>query len=562
MTVIKKSNWIGFRNLTLCVGLLSLSACAAGGAGSNVASTLHWSDQFKAERIKADVEFLADDAMAGRDSKTTEYRVAANYVAAQFARLGLKPAGDDGSYFQQVPFVEYKLDREKSSLRFSYEGESVNLELGKEAFLPGSSVNLDFTTSGELVFAGFGIHAPQLGHDDLNGLDVTDKIAVVLSGAPKDWNSDIKATFRSPLGKAKHLIASGAKAVVMMNSSDDAQRWDVGFYDQRQDHTSLDWVVQQEGEAFDPAIAVISHKVLAPVFEAAGKPLTELFEDVKAGADIGSFPLGARVDLHRVSVITDQFESPNVLAVLEGSDPELKNEYVVTSAHLDHVGVSDHGEDGEDLIYNGAMDNATGVSVMMEVARNFKEQGIRPKRSILFAAVTAEEKGLLGAEYFAHYPTVAKDALVGNVNLDMPILLYDFADVIAFGATRSSLGPITEQAAAKAGVTLSEDPLPEQSLFVRSDHYRFVQQGIPAVFLMTGFGETADGEDGGKIFMEFLSTKYHTPQDEPSLPINYQAGAKFSYVNFLILKDIANAKDRPRWNEGDYFGVLYGAKSK
>ena len=245
--------------------------------------------------------------------------------------------------------------------------------------------------------------------------------------------------------------------------------------------------------------------------------------------------------------------------MIPGSDPVLSNEYVVLSAHLDHVGTNENAK-GDDKIFNGAMDNATGTSMLLEVARAFMNYGFRPRRSILLVSVTAEEKGLLGAEYFAHFPTVPAKSMVANVNLDMPVLLYDFQDVIAFGAEHSSLGEVTERAVAKAGIVTTPDPMPEQNLFVRSDHYRFVQQGIPSVFLMTGFLETPDGQNGGEIFKNFLATNYHSPKDAPDQPLNYKAGAKFAFVNFLIANEIANAKERPTWNEGNFFGNTFAGR--
>jgi Zn-dependent M28 family amino/carboxypeptidase len=226
---------------------------------------------------------------------------------------------------------------------------------------------------------------------------------------------------------------------------------------------------------------------------------------------------------------------------------------VLLMAHLDHEGVNPARE-GEDKIYNGAMDNATGISTMLEVARAMAETGKRPRRSILFAAVTAEEKGLLGSQYLAKHPVVGNGKLVGVVNLDMPVLLYDFTDVIAFGAEHSTLGPIVKRAGAQMNVALAADPLPQENLFVRSDHYRFVQEGVPSVFLMTGFGNGGD-----KQFTGFLSTNYHKVSDDLKQPIDWQAGAKFAKINYLIAREIADADEAPRWYAKDFFGDTFAA---
>jgi Zn-dependent M28 family amino/carboxypeptidase len=256
----------------------------------------------------------------------------------------------------------------------------------------------------------------------------------------------------------------------------------------------------------------------------------------------------------------ENISSPNVVALLPGSDPLLANEYVIYIAHLDHIGELHPDSGGEqphnDLINNGALDNASGVSVMLETARLFT-RGQLPRRSILFVAVTAEEKGLVGSEYFAMNPTVPVDSIAAAVNLDMPLLLYDFADVIAFGAEHSSLGDTVQQAAQTYATELSPDPFPEQNMFVRSDHYRFVQQGVPSVFLVTGMKSLDSTIDTQPIFEGFLQEHYHKPSDDLDLPINYAAAARFTRINTKIGELLANNPDRPAWHEGDFFGRTF-----
>jgi Zn-dependent M28 family amino/carboxypeptidase len=241
------------------------------------------------------------------------------------------------------------------------------------------------------------------------------------------------------------------------------------------------------------------------------------------------------------------YKAPNVIGVLPGSDPVLKNEYVVLSAHLDHVG-TDPLRAG-DKIYNGAMDNASGVATMLETARVFAGSKHRPKRSILFVALAGEESGLLGSNYLARNPVVGTGKVVANVNLDMPILLYDFQDVIAFGGEHSTMGEVTARAGASMGVSVSPDPMPEEDFFERSDHYSFVKVGVPSIFLMTGF------KNGGeKAFRTFLAKNYHQPSDQTDLPFNWEAGAKFARLNYLIARDVADAPEPPRWYQGNRYG--------
>ena len=279
--------------------------------------------------------------------------------------------------------------------------------------------------------------------------------------------------------------------------------------------------------------------------------------DRKGGKPRG-FALKASVRIQSDSV-SQRVTSPNVVAILPGSDPVLKDQYVVLSAHLDHIGVSPvkPGEPADkDRINNGALDNGAGIATMLEVARAMAQSPSKPRRSIIFLASTGEEKGLLGADYFARHPTVPIDRIVGNVDLDMPLLLYPFTDVIAFGADHSTLGPIVAQAVKPMGVSLSPDPMPQESIFVRSDHYMFVKQGVPAVFLATGF---ANG--GEKAWGDFLSGAYHHPGDDMTQKIDWQAGARFAQANYRITRAMADADTPPRWFKNDFFGDIFAPQA-
>lgn len=291
------------------------------------------------------------------------------------------------------------------------------------------------------------------------------------------------------------------------------------------------------------------------LFEGADLPLADLLARDEAGEPLPAFALPGEIHMAQSSR-HESITSPNVAGYLPGSDPLLSDEFLVYTAHLDHIGEL-HGEGHGDGINNGALDNASGISVMLETARLFTE-GAAPRRSVLFLAVTAEEKGLVGSEYFARNPTIPREQLAAVVNLDMPLLLYDFGDVIAFGAEHSTLGDAVRQAAEREGVALTPDPFPEQNIFVRSDHYRFVQQGIPAVFLVTGVTSADGATDTKAIFEGFLKDHYHTPSDDLNLPIDYRAAARFTRVNFGIGDILANQLERPRWREGDFFGETFG----
>ena len=501
--------------------------------------------EFTAEAFRSHVAFLSDDLLRGRDTGSPGYEIAARYVATRFESLGLKPAGANGSWYQQVPFVTYKLG--EAPARLTIGGST--FQNGKEFAIGASASETNQTLQAPVVFVGYGIDAPSQGFNDYAGLDVKGKVVAMLSGLPEGTPSDIAAHLNRQ--KSEMAEKRGAVGIVTIRTPAEQQRRPWAPLAEGVRHSGMTWV-GPDGRPYSPAPGVrFSATLDTPATEAlfAGSPTplaTVLADSGRKGVKPKGFALRQPLRLDRQSV-NERTTSPNVIAMLPGSDPALANEYVLLMAHLDHVGVDEKKEG--DKIFNGAMDNATGISTMLEAARAFVESGQRPRRPILFAAVTAEEKGLLGSQYLAKNPVVGAGKVVGVVNLDMPVLLYDFQDVIAFGAEHSTLGPIVQRAGAQMGVKLSADPLPQENLFVRSDHYRFVQEGIPSVFLMTGF---ANG--GEEKFTGFLKTTYHKPNDELSQPINWQAGAKFARINYLIAREIADAPQAPQWYSDSFFG--------
>lgn len=510
-----------------------------------------------AENIRAHMAFLASDLLEGREAGTRGYDIAAEYAASQFAQLGLKPAGENGTYFQTVPMVSYRsADRGTFTLHTS-DGRRVEMVPGEDQVVSRNPVQAETRVSAPLVFVGYGVVAPERGRDDYAGLDVKGKIVVALNGAPRSFQTEERAHYRSARSKRMEAEKRGAVGFISVETptseklqpfSGSARSWQAW---------SMTWR-EPAGGAFAPAATVpglgsVSLKGAAKLFAGAPTPLEQVYAAAETEAgDPPRFalPLRAEIVMRTEQQVT---QSRNVLALLEGSDPKLKEEVVVLSAHLDHVGVRTGGE--KDPISNGALDNAAGVATTFEAARAFVTSGKRPKRSVLFLLVTAEEKGLVGAEYFARNPTVPLERIVANVNLDMPILTYEFQDVVAFGATRSSIGPAVERAARRMGVALSPDPMPDEGLFTRSDHYRFVEVGVPAVFLMTGFRN-----GGEQQFRQFLATCYHKPCDDLSQPISYTAGARFARLNYEIARELADAPRRPAWNPGDFFGEKFGRR--
>lgn len=507
--------------------------------------------QASAQNVKAHMAFLASDLLQGREAGSPGFDIAANYVASQFAQLGLKPAGADGTYFQAVPMIAVRPADEGRFVVKDADGAEVPLVFGQDVMVGRPVGPAERKVSAPLVFVGFGVVAPEHRRDDYRGLNVKGKIVVVLNGAPASFQTEERAYYANGRTKRAQAAAHGAVGMISLSLPSDERRR--AFAEGRRSWQS--WAMtwrRPDGSPNDvavntPQLGAVSVQGAEKLFAGARKTYAEVAEAAeKPKGDPPRFPLATALD---VTLRTESkvIESRNVAGLIEGSDPRLKDEVVVLSAHLDHIGVTPPVKD--DGINNGALDNAAGVATTLEVARTFLESGQRPRRSILFLTVTGEEKGLLGAEYFARNPTVGRDNIVANVDLDMPILFYDFTDVIAFGSDRSGIGPAVRRAAARMGVTLSPDPLPEEGLFTRSDHYRFVEVGVPSVFLMTGF------QNGGEEkFRGFLSGCYHRPCDDLSQPIDYAAGAKFAALNYEITRELADGDVRPLWNKGDFFG--------
>ncbi|MFQ5564459.1 MAG: M28 family peptidase [Parvularculaceae bacterium] len=509
-----------------------------------------------ARRIEADVRYLADDARGGREAGTAGYDAAADYVAGRFKAMGLAP-GARGDWFQPTPLRSAERDLEAARATLEYGNGDVRELRHLEDYLIGRSYSRDgFDVTGPVVFVGFGVSAPEEGHDDYAGLDVDGKIVAVLQGAPSAFASEKRAYYGSTDAKMKTAAAHGAIGFLSLYTEAGERRRPWKRTIAHPERAGMTWV-RPDGRAEVPAPQLQASALMSPagaalLFEGAPKSYDEARKAAAAeeGAPEG-FELSVTMTLSGSAILQD-LRSKNVVAILEGDDPELRNEAVIFSAHLDHIGLEKPETPNGDGVNNGALDNAMGVSAMLEVARKFVEEG-GARRTLVFVAVTAEEKGLIGSDYFAHYPTVPKDSMVADINLDMPLVLFDFADVIAFGAEHSTLGRTVQSAADVLGVVVTPDPVPEMSLFTRSDHFRFVEQGVPSIFLFVGFG------GGGKeVFDDFMKNHYHSPSDDISLPIDYGEAARFAELNYRIARNVANNDTAPQWLEGDFFGELFG----
>ncbi len=504
-----------------------------------------------AETIEAHMRFLADDALEGREAGTAGYDTAAAYVAAQLEELGVAPAGTDGSYFQTVPLQRsYRVPEALSfGVTDTATGAEISFENNVDHVVVGSTRAAESSVTAEAVFVGFGIVAPDLGRDDYAGLDVDGKIVVMLGGTPKGIQTEERAFY----GSRKTAEASKRGAVGIVNMATPTREQVYSFArlvgEGRLEAARMSWL-RPDGDTYTLAPGIQARASLSmaggrKLIEAAGQDFDALMDAAEAeGGAVRGFTLPQTISISQTSTL-DVVESDNVIGMIEGSDPVLKNEIIVLTAHLDHIGISKSFEN--DKINNGALDNAAGVSTLLDVARMIMA-GERPRRSIMFLIVTAEEKGLLGAQYFAQNPTVDASRLVANVNLDMPVLTYAFEDVVAFGSDRSTIESAVQAAAADMDMQLSPDPFPDQGLFTRSDHFRMVEIGVPAVFLATGL---ANG--GDEAWATHFAKNYHRPSDDMDNALDFDAAARFSEVNARIALQLANRDERPLWRKDDFF---------
>jgi len=530
------------------ITLLPLAALAIGAAPPPPPS-----DPAAAARVRAHVEFLADDLLEGRGTGTRGHEVAAAYVVSQFQALGLQPGGEKGSWYQWVPFRRATLAPGKTTLAMTIDGKTSAVSEFEMGILP-SVTRKAREIDAEMVFVGYGLADRALGIDDYSGLDVRGKIVVILRGTPKGMPSDIAAH----LAGTKDRIAGERGAVGTLEISTTAPKTPLPPKPRSflENVRAVDWVdaAGRSGSDNGTVIAnlVASRAMAERLFAGAPRSLDKIRADVasKAARPRG-FALKPTLSLRSESAWED-FKSPEVIALLPGTDPRLKAEYVAMMGHLDHLGLKKDGKPGEDNVYNGALDNAAGVATLIEAARGFVASGRSPRRSILFIAHTGEEMGLLGAQYFATHPTVPIGQIVGGVDLDMPVPLYHFTDVVAFGGDHSTIGNAIAEAGKAMNISVSPDPMPHEAIFTRSDHYRFVERGVPAVLLFTGYG------NGGKEkFEDFFGKHYHAVSDDIKLPILWDAAARYAEFNYRVARVLADGEARPMWFEGNYFGNLF-----
>jgi hypothetical protein len=493
----------------------------------------------------ADMTALANDGMEGRLTGTPGYDRAADYVIARLKSEGLKPAGVKG-YLQPIGLEQQFVDQDASRAGLVAEGGAVTpFKVGDGLLIAAGGGPRPAMVDAPLVFIGYGLHLPGQDYDDFAGQDLKGKVVVVMAGGPGTISGPVKSDARSARNRA--LAKAGALGIIVLIPPKQVEiAW-----------TRQKLIARQPGMYFtDLALrdtmdnfftGTIDPGQSEMLFTGSGHSFAEMSALSDASKPAPRFALAFRLTAS-IAATRSPVHSANVVAKLEGGDPKLKSEYVVVSAHLDHLGV---GEPiNGDRINNGAMDDATGVAAVLDIAHRLKN-GPRPRRSVLFALFTGEEKGLLGSHYFAVRPTVPKANIVADMNFDMPLPLWTLKTVYIPGETESTLGADARIVAAQQGIAVVPDPLPDRNVFIRADQYSFVREGIPSLFFKFGF---AKDTPEFKLEHDWRANRYHSPSDDLEQPIMKEEAVKLDAYVAALAKYVADADARPQWLPGSIFG--------
>ena len=515
-------------------------------------------DRIDTNTIRAHIAYLADDKLKGRLPGTEGYQMAVDYVIDQYKKIGLLPAGDNNGFTQKLIIRKFILDNNSAlAILKDKRGNTDSLSFLKD-FTPFPDPFISQTNAeGQLVFVGYGIEIPG-GYSDYNNIDVKGKIVVFINGVPDGLPSTLAAHFSFVGNKINTAYTKGAIGVINaatvprpITRTNQVVQFNVALNNEKTAAYGL-------GFTGNLKIALnATHTMVRKLFMNSGRNYEQVIAGLKKGTS-SSFELPYSIYTSYNSAHTD-FESYNVIGLVPGSDKDLKNEYVVHSAHLDHLGIG-RAVNG-DSIYNGAHDNASGVASLLEIARVYKSSGAKPRRSILIAIVTGEEMGLLGSSYFAANPTVPKSSIVADVNTDMPTVIAPLLSIAPLGAEHSSLMNNVQFAAKHLGLVVEKDPEPTENRFIRSDQYSFVLNGIPAVFIKYGSKSDIPGFDLTDFAKKWRAKYYHQSADGMDGIFNFSAAKTFVKLNFLISYSVAQTTKRPTWNPGDFFGASSQVKS-
>ena len=498
------------------------------------------------------VKVLADDNMEGRETGSPGLARASAYVVDQLKKDGLQPAGNKG-YYQPVKFISRQIDESGSSLALLRDGKPQKVTLGEEASF-NTRVDLAPETDAQLVFVGYGLHVPEKNYNDYAGVNVKGKVAVIFSGSPSDMSSALASHYQSSSERAKELRAVGAIGFITIPNP---AAMDIPWSRMKLARTrpSMELADPMFNDWKGVGLAVTWNPEFAEeLFDGSGHTFAEIAELGKERKPLPTFPLTLSIQA-KTKLITKKVESANIVAKLPGSDAQFAGQYVVISAHLDHLGI---GEPiNGDKIYNGAMDNASGSALVLDIADKLHASGVKTKRSLLFLFVTAEEKGLLGSRYFASKPTVPKKDIIADLNTDMFLPIFPLKILTVYGLDESTLGEDAREAAKKNGVEVQADPEPLRNIFIRSDQYSFIKQGVPSLAMKVGYTKGSPEE---ATAMKWLHERYHAPSDDVNQPVDLEAAGKFEDIAADIAIEVADAPAPPSWNSDSFFQRFAGGK--
>jgi hypothetical protein len=500
------------------------------------------------------VKVLADDNMEGRETGSAGLRRAEAYIVDQLKQAGLQPAGTDG-FYQTVKFQSRQIVEQDSSLALVRDGKVEPLTLGEDGFFT-TRVDLAPELQAPLVFVGYGLSIPEKNYDDFAGLDLNGKVAVILNGSPADIPGPLASHYQSAAERWKTLHKAGAVGIIAIaNPASMDIPWSRMALSRT--HPSMALADPEFNETEGEKLAVYFNPADAEkLFLGSGHSFDEILSIARERKQLPRFPLTASIKA-KAKLEKKDLESANVIAKLPGEDPELKNEYVVLSAHIDHLGI---GEPiNGDRIYNGAMDNASGSALLLDVAASLKKSPEKLKRSLLFVFVTGEEKGLLGSKYFTAHPTVDPKSMVADINVDMFLPIVPLKILTVFGLAESDLGDEAREVAQAHGITVQADPEPQRNIFVRSDQYNFIRHGVPALAMGVG---AAPGSPEQKIFKEWLTQRYHAPSDDLNQPVDLSAAALYEEVIRGLMISVAQSPQRPQWKQDSFFRRYSPAAAK
>jgi Zn-dependent M28 family amino/carboxypeptidase len=491
------------------------------------------------------VKFFADDKLEGRDTGSHGEREAQNYAVEQLKKAGAEPAGIDG-FYQPIKFVSRQIIEKDCSLALIRDGKREPLTLGEDAIL-STRVMPAPEVEAPLVFVGYGLKVPEKNYDDFAGVDLRGKIVVILAGSPSEIPGALAAHYQTAAERWKVLRAAGAVGIVsLINPASTDIPWSRTALNRA--HPSMDLNYPEFNETEGATLYVTVNPASAERFFAgSGHTFDEIAALGKDRKPLPHFPLTVALAA-KTKVELTYLSSSNLVAKIPGSDPALKDEYVVLSAHLDHIGI---GEPiNGDRIYNGAMDNGSGSALILDMAASVKKNPEKLRRSILLVLVTGEEKGLLGSKYFAAHPTVPRESIVADVNVDMFLPIVPLKLLTVFGLDESDLGDRAREAAQQLGIKVQADPEPLRNVFVRSDQYSFIRHGIPSIMLSVAPQPDTPEQ---KIFKDWLTQRYHAPSDDINQPVDLASAAKYEEIVRALLINIANDDHRPEWKPDSFF---------